>query len=105
MAEKQEWRFYSNPYTKEVVSGENWTKVLDNEFRVYGERGEHLTHCVYMFLNLGQILRDGGRYTQKHVDYLHIHHCSTLLLEALRKDDRWDKIESKAGWVSYDQDC
>ncbi|KAJ5524670.1 hypothetical protein N7494_011320 [Penicillium frequentans] len=101
----QDWKFYSDPYTKEVVDSTNWTKVLDNEILVYGERGEHLTHCVYMFLSLGQILYNGGRYTQRYIDYTHMEHCASILLEALQKDVHWHDIETFAGRVLYDQNC
>ncbi|KAJ5160119.1 uncharacterized protein N7482_007123 [Penicillium canariense] len=80
----QHWKFYSDPYAKEVVDGTDWTKVLDNEILVYGERGEHLTHCIYMFLSLAQILHDG---------------------EAIQKDVHWHDIETFAGRVVYDQNC
>jgi hypothetical protein len=102
---EQPWRFYPDPHNREPVVGGDWVKVLDNEIMVYGERREHLTHCVYMFLTLGQIFRDEGRYTPKHIQYEHIHHCTNILLEALRKDDNWYGIETYAGPVSYDQTC
>ncbi|KAJ5729343.1 uncharacterized protein N7483_003851 [Penicillium malachiteum] len=102
----QDWKFYSDPYTKEVVDKNNWTKALDNEISVYGERGEHLTHCVFMFLSLAQILHGGGKYTQRYLDYPHMEHCAKTLLQALQKDDvHWHDIETLAGRVVYDLDC
>jgi hypothetical protein len=99
------WVFYTDPHTKEVATEDKWSKVLDNEIFVYGERREHLTHCVYMFLNLGQIFRDGGRYTPKHVNYEHVEHCAGIMLKSLRNDSTWYDLETFAGPVSYDQDC
>ncbi|KAF4632091.1 hypothetical protein G7Y89_g6026 [Cudoniella acicularis] len=99
------WKFYINPYTKEVASDDDWTRMLNNEVQLYGERREHLTHCVFMYLSVGQIIRDGGRYTPKQVDYEHLHHCSKILLEALRKDDTWFGIETGTPRVAYDQTC
>ena len=96
----QPWRFYTDPYKKTVASGEDWVSALDNKIPVWGERREHLTHCVYMYLSLGQIVRDGTQ-----VDYEHLEHCASLLLEALRNDTDWDQIQTKAPHVFYDQDC
>ncbi|KAK3179427.1 hypothetical protein OEA41_005549 [Lepraria neglecta] len=99
------WRFYIDPYKKRIASGEEWIDALDNKVPVYGERREHLTHCVYMYLSLGQIIRDGTRYTPRQVEYEHLEHCSVLLLEALRNDTNWYQIQTKAPHVFYDQDC
>lgn len=99
------WQFYVNPYTKELATDEDWNKALDNEVLLYGERREHLAHCVFMFLNLAQIIRDGGSYIPKHVDYEHLDRCSNILLEALKMDSTRYGIETFAGAVSFDQNC
>ena len=102
---EQPWRFYTDPYKKTLASGEDWVSALDNKVPVWGERREHLTHCVYMYLSLGQIIRDGTRYTPRQVDYEHLEHCASLLLESLRNDTDWNQIQTKAPHVFYDQDC
>lgn len=99
------WRFYIDPYKKRIASEEEWVNALDNKVPVYGERREHLTHCVYMYLSLGQIIRDGTRYTPRQVEYEHLEHCAGLLLEGLRNDTSWHQIQTKAPHVFYDQDC
>ena len=99
------WRFYIDPYEKKVASEEEWLDALDNKVPVYGERREHLTHCVFMYLSLGQIIRDGTRYTPRQVDYEHLEHCAGILLEALRNDTNWYQVQTKAPAVLYDQDC
>jgi hypothetical protein len=71
----------------------------------YGEQREHLTHCVFMFLSLGQILRDGGKHTPKQVEYKHLDHCANVLLETLRKNNNWYDVATFAGPVSFDQNC
>lgn len=101
----QPWRFFVDPYKKTVASEQDWVNALDNRAPVYGERREHLTHCVYMFLSLGQIIRDGTRYTPRQVDYEHLEHCAGLLLDNLRESSDWYQIQTKAPHVFYDQDC
>lgn len=99
------WRFYIDPHERKLASEEEWADALDNKVQVYGERREHLTHCVYMYLSLGQIIRDGTRYVPRQVDYEHLEHCAGLLLEALRNDTDWYQVQTKAPEVFYDQDC
>ena len=72
---------------------------------VYGERREHVTHCIYNFLSLGQIVRDGTRYTSKLVGYKHVHHCAMLVLDIVRKEKEWNDVQTLVGTVSYDQSC
>ena len=99
------WRFYVDPYNKLVASGDEWIDVLDNKKPAYGERREHLTHCVFMYLSLGQIIRDGTRYTPHQTEYGHLEHCADVLLEALRNDTARYEIQTQASDVHYDQDC
>ena len=99
------WKFYINPYTKEVASDKDWERMLNNEVQLFGERREHLTHCVFMLLNLGQIIRDGGKYTSQQVAYEHLEHCSNAVLEVLRKDEKQSVIQEGTPTVAYDQSC
>ena len=99
------WQFYIDPHNKTVASGDAWIAALDNKQQIWGEKGEHMTHCVYMFLNLGQIIRDRGRYTPRQVEYTHLEHCADMLLAFLKTDNDWHRIQTKAPLVRYDQDC
>lgn len=101
----QPWQFYINPYTRQVANEEEWVDAMDNKVRIYGERREHLTHCVFMFLSLGQIIRDGTKYTPRQVEYPHLQHCAELLLDALRNDTHWYDVQTQAPHVLYNQDC
>ncbi|KAJ5113793.1 hypothetical protein N7456_002327 [Penicillium angulare] len=99
------WQFYINPYTRQVANDEEWVDAMDNKVRIYGERREHLTHCVFMFLSLGQIIRDGTKYTPRQVEYPHLEHCAELLLEGLKNDTHWYDVQTQAPHVLYNQDC
>jgi hypothetical protein len=99
------WKFYTDPLGKQEAVGAAWTEGLDNKVALWGQRGEHLTHCIYMFLSLGQIIRDGTSYHQKLTSYEHVDLCSEILLEALRQDPNWDKVETSTGKVSYNEHC
>ncbi len=101
----EQWQYYNDLRSKEPLVGENWTKALDNQLPLWGERREHLTHCVYLFLSVGQVLRDGTRYSTKLGEYEHLNHCSKVVLESMRKDPDWHKIETFVGKVSYEQTC
>lgn len=101
----EDWRFYESWNGTEAVTGEKWTQALDNKLPLWGERREHLTHCVHMFLSVGQILRDGTAYSTKLSEYGHLAHCSEVMLESMRKDPDWHKIETFVGEVSYEQSC
>ncbi|KAL8895272.1 MAG: hypothetical protein Q9207_008234 [Kuettlingeria erythrocarpa] len=109
------WRFYLDPKKQVPADGENWRRVLDNEVDgVYGERREHLSHCVYMFLGVGMVLKERdeggeGRATARAVDYEHLVHCAGVLMEGLRHgaetERGWWDVQTKAPRVFYDQDC
>lgn len=105
MNPEKPWKFYTNPYKKIPATETQWTDILDNKFEIWGERGEHLSHCVFMFRTLGQIVRDSGRFVPKHVNYHHIEHCTNVLLDLVRKDKDFYEIETKVPPISYDQDC
>lgn len=101
----ERWKFYTDPLGKNEAVGESWVNALDNKQDLWGERREHRTHCVYMFLSLGQIIRDKTPFPPKLVEYEHLKHCADLILEALKKDKEWTSIDTKVGKASYDQHC
>lgn len=104
-AEEQPWVFYEDLEQTRVVEGDSWKQVLDGELRVFGERREHVTHCVFLLLSLAQILRDGTPYYEKLVDYEHSEHCANMLLEIVRKEPGWNDLQTIGGTVSFDQHC
>ena len=104
-AEKKTWTYYEDPHGKTVVEQDAWSQVLDGELMIFGERREHVTHCVYIFLSLGQLIRDKTPYPPKLVEYAHIHHCAMLLLDIVKKEDTWNDVQTLVGTVSYDQAC
>ncbi|WQF83003.1 hypothetical protein CDEST_08017 [Colletotrichum destructivum] len=101
----EEWKYYIDPFGEEPAVGDNWEKALDNQKDLWGERREHLTHCVYVFLSLGQIIRDGTSYPPRLVAYEHLHHCANIILESLRQDKNWNVMETSVGRVSYEEYC
>jgi hypothetical protein len=104
-AEEKPWTYYEDPHAKVVVEKEAWNQVLDGELMIFGERREHVTHCVYVFLSLGQLIRDGTPYPPKLVEYAHIHHCATLFLDIVKKETTWNDVQTLVATVSYDQAC
>lgn len=82
-----------------------WPRVWDNELTVYGQVQEHSAHCVFMFLSLGQILRDGGRVVPKQMEYEHIKHCTEMLLDMVLSQERALKIGTIAPRIEYNQTC
>ena len=100
-----DWKYYLDLNRKEAVTSANLTEALSNEWEMWGQRGEHLTHCVYMFLSLGQILRDGTPSVPRLTEYEHLHHCSQILLDVIQKDERWDSIETHVPDADFDQTC
>lgn len=104
-AEEKPWTYYEDPHGETVVEEEAWSQVLDGELMIFGERREHVTHCVYVFLSLGQLIRDKTPYPPKLVEYAHIHHCAMLLLDIVKKEDTWNDVQTLVGTVSYDQAC
>jgi hypothetical protein len=104
-AEETPWRYYQDLQQKEVLDESAWEQVLDGELRVFGERREHMTHCIYFMLSAAQILHDGTPYHARFAEYKHHEHCANMLLEHLRKSSGWYELQSLAGTVSFDQDC
>jgi hypothetical protein len=101
----EDWKFYTDPLGKQEAVGETWRNAMDNLVDLWGERREHLTHCVYLFLSLGQVIRDSTPHHQRLTGYEHVHHCSKIILEALRKGEDWHKMETFTGMVSYEESC
>ena len=90
-----------------MANESDWPDILDNKVTVYGERREHLTHCVYMFLSLGEIIRTGGRFTERQVDEGHLSHCGKFLMSTLKEGtgDKWWEVQTKAPRVGYGESC
>ncbi|KAF7595715.1 hypothetical protein BBP40_005159 [Aspergillus hancockii] len=76
------WRFYINPYTRQVANEDEWLQAMDNK-----------------------IIRDGTKYTPRQVEYAHLEHCAEFLLESLRNDTHWYDVQTQAPHVLYNQDC
>lgn len=101
----ENWVYYDDPHKKVPATSKSWTRALNNQQDLWGERREHLTHCVYVFLSLGQIIRDGTPYAPRLVRYEHLQHCAKIVLEALRESPRWHDLETLVGQTSYEEFC
>jgi len=102
----EEWKFYLDMQGKEVATGDNWRKAMDNEIQLWGERREHLTHCVYLMLSIGQIIRDGTPHAAKLVEYEHLDHCARIMLKSLKTNDKhWNSMETRVPFVDYSVTC
>ena len=104
-AEDTPWNYYQDPDNRVLVSKQNFTLALDNQIPLYTERREHITHCVYTFLSLAQIIRDGTKTHPKLSSYKHMQHCAKITLESIRKDGDWWKVDASMGKVSFDEGC
>ncbi|KAF2657467.1 hypothetical protein K491DRAFT_594987, partial [Lophiostoma macrostomum CBS 122681] len=105
VSEGRPWEYYEDPQGEVIVQRESWQQVLEGERRVFAVKGEHLAHCVYNFLSLGQIIRNNTPYPQRLVEYMHLEHCASLILENLRLDKSWNEVQSMTGTVAYDVSC
>jgi len=101
----EEWTFYLDTEGKEVATGDMWRKAIDNEVPLWGERREHLTHCVYLFLSLGQIIREGSRFPAIMVEDEHLDHCAKKILASLRRDEDWNLLDTAVPPVEYSVSC
>ncbi|OTA60728.1 hypothetical protein K449DRAFT_332147 [Hypoxylon sp. EC38] len=99
-----DWKFFSNPWGKEVTEVE-WEQALDNKLQLFSQHGEHLTHCLFFFLSVGQILRDGTPASPKLRNYDHLHHCVKMLLPVVRAHQNYTLINTKTPSVSYQEYC
>lgn len=100
-----DWKFYLDREGNQVAGPDDWPRALDNEIELWGERGEHLAHCVFMMLSVGQVLRDARPVSTRLLDYGHLEHCSRLLLDAIKHDPHWNDMETNAGAVHYEVSC
>lgn len=120
-AEPEPWAYWNDLDRTTSVEGAAWEEVLDGERAVFGEKREHLTHCIYLSLSLAQLLHTGGAYWERLVDLEHHKHCARMLLKELRGseggkemgrrdveewgDGRWDGLQTFVGGANFDQDC
>ncbi|KAM7220126.1 hypothetical protein V8F06_004454 [Rhypophila decipiens] len=104
-AEPDPFSYYETLGSPEPVDESDFFRVIESQGGVWVEKREHLTHCVYLLLAQGQIVRDGTRHTQIIVDYEHLEHCADILLKTLRKDDEWRMRNTFSNEIHYDQDC
>jgi len=103
--EAGDWRYYTDFRGEHEAVGDVWTQALDNQFGLYTHRAEHFTHCVYLFVSMSQVIRDGGRHHARLTGWEHARHCAEMVLEALRRDVNWTMIDTFSGTVSYDETC
>lgn len=101
----EHWKYYFDPQGRRKAVGKEFYQALDTGEDLYTERREHTSHCVFLFLSLGQIIRDDTPYPPILVQYEHVLHCSDMVLKALRRDENWNKIDTHVGKVSYDVVC
>lgn len=99
-----DWTFFSDPWGTEVTDIE-WEQGLDNELQLFSKHGEHLTHCLFFFLSVGQVLRDGTPATPKLRNYDHLKHCVKMLLPVVRGHANYSLINTKTPVVSYQEYC
>ncbi|KXX73735.1 hypothetical protein MMYC01_208496 [Madurella mycetomatis] len=101
----EDWKFYLDKYGQEEATSEDWERAMNNELQLYGERREHITHCVYLMLSVAQVVRDGTPHPKKLVEYGHLAHCATLMLRSLRKDKYWKSMDTLVPFVDYSVTC
>lgn len=99
-----DWKFFSDPWGTEITETE-WEAGLNNERRLFSRHGEHLTHCLYFFLSVGQVVRDGTPATPKLRNYDHLNHCVKMLLPIVRDNANYSMINTKTPAVSYGEYC
>lgn len=99
------WIWYEDREETKVVGEATWERVLDGELRVFGQRREHITHCIFMFLSVAQMVRDGTPFHAKLAKYGHIEHCADMILKMVKKSPDWNNLDTLSGTVSFDQFC
>lgn len=101
----ENWTYYQDFHGNGKISAEHVIEAMDNGITLWTQQREHVTHCVFMFLSLGQIFRDGTAYTERMTNYAHIEHCVDIILEVVRKDRDWQKITTSVPQVDYSASC
>ncbi|KIY02387.1 uncharacterized protein Z520_02525 [Fonsecaea multimorphosa CBS 102226] len=101
----EKWVYWEDLDQTKPVDDDVWEEVLDGDRKIFAELREHATHCVYLFLSLSQVIRDGTPYYDKMVEYRHHEHCANMLTGLLRKLPEWHELNTLAGTVSFDQYC
>lgn len=91
--------------TAHYATDADFYQLLDSGVKLYGERREHLTHCVYMFLAAVQILREGGQYSEKLAPGPHYIHCANMVLNTMRRDPNWFQVNTQIPAPYYDEVC
>ncbi|KAG8622764.1 hypothetical protein KVT40_009275 [Elsinoe batatas] len=99
-----DWKFFSDPWGTEANSS-MWDRGLNNQVQLFSRHGEHLTHCVYLLLSMGQIVRDGTPATPKLRNYEHLEHCVEMLMPVVRADANYSMINTKTPAVPYQEYC
>ncbi|KAI0127133.1 hypothetical protein BJ170DRAFT_581941 [Xylariales sp. AK1849] len=102
---KNPFRYYESLESTEPINDDDLFRLIESQGGVWVEKREHLTHCVYMLLAQAQIVRDGVNPVPILVQYGHLEHCASLVLETLRKDDEWHHKNSFTGPAHYNQAC
>ncbi|KAF4556690.1 Hypothetical protein D9617_1g085690 [Elsinoe fawcettii] len=99
-----DWKFFSDPWGTEA-NASMWEQGLNNQVQLFSRHGEHLTHCVYLLLSMGQVVRDGTPTTPKLRNYEHLEHCVEMLMPVVRADANYSVINTKTPAVSYQEYC
>ncbi|KAL6817533.1 hypothetical protein V8C40DRAFT_253264 [Trichoderma camerunense] len=101
----ENWTYYQDFHGNGEISSEHVIEAMDKGIKLWTQQREHVSHCVFMFLGLGQVIRDGSPYTEKLTDYTHIKHCVELILEVVRQDSDWHNITTSVPGVDYNSSC
>lgn len=103
----QDWQYTSDKEGKKPVKvdGQDWQKVLDNKLDVYGTKGEHATHCVFMLLGMAKIVTDDLSAVPKMKEYAHLEHCAHHVLGIIKDDPDFNKVDTLTPYVNYEQTC
>lgn len=102
---RENFSYYESLKSTQPLDDDGIFRIVDRQGGVWVEKREHLTHCVYLLLAQGQIIRDATSYVPRLVEYGHLEHCVDAILETLRKDEGWYRRDSFVGEIHYDQTC
>ncbi len=101
-----DWKYWADPSGAQELIGENLTLALgDKGKKIWTQRGEHMSHCVFFFLGFAEAAMGDGAIPPKLNDYRHMKHCAGMLLSSLRKDEDWDNIDTLTPKAGYDEHC
>lgn len=93
----EDFEYFSGLKDSIVIGDENGAEAINNEIPLYTEWREHVSHQVYNFSSLAQVIRDSMKMHPSLNSHEHIRFSVEVPIESLRRDEYESTVDADMG--------